>query len=350
MNDNKRKRLMIASILGVISIGVTSLSFSYAWYASSSRVQLSGVDIAIRSERNLTISSSLKGDYSEMLEYEQKDVVGLFNPCSSMYRDTWTAEQRESTELYRYDAPIIGPNGEPKYSLATSGLFQKTVFIKADDDVYLTLDKDMILVSEDKAKNEEQAKAIASKYPELSHEEIVERLGSLKKCLRIAILDPDPECYGFYVIDPYKEGITYLGGRLDLAKTSYYSSYTKEGQAYETIYGEVNNRDKIVYDEALSEDRDTTGELTSFNAKSRAGVHPFNYEESVKNGMEIVKEQSLMIEEVEDQIIIPVYNETPKKLIVSIYMEGWDLDCTNAHMGGSFDVSLAFKISREMIL
>lgn len=276
--------------------------------------------------------------------------MGLFDPCSSMYRSAWMSEQKGNSELYRYDAPIIGQNGEPRYSLATSGLFQKAVYINADDDVYLTLDKDMISVSEDKKANEEHAWSIAREYPELSHEEIVNRLGTLKKCMRIAIFDPDPESYNFYVIDPYKEGETILGGRLDLAKTTYYSSFTKEGQFYETIYGEVKNRDKIIYDEVLNEDRDTTGELTSFNAKSRKGVHPFNYEKSVENGMEFAKEESMTLEEIDEKIMIPLYNETPKKLIVSIYMEGWDLDCTNAHMGGSFDVSLAFKISREMIV
>ena len=63
MNDKQRKGLMIASILGVISIGVTSLSFSYAWYASSSRVEVSGVDIYIRSERNLRLSPTVDGEY-----------------------------------------------------------------------------------------------------------------------------------------------------------------------------------------------------------------------------------------------------------------------------------------------
>ena len=37
-----------------------------------------------------------------------------------------------------------------------------------------------------------------------------------------------------------------------------------------------------------------------------------------------------------------------KRIVLSIYMEGWDLDCTNAHMGGSFDLGLGFKILREM--
>ena len=348
MNDKQRKRLMIASILGVISIGITSLSFSYAWYASSQRVEISGVDISIRSTRNLTISSSLNGEYKSEMRYLNQNDYGYFDPCSSMYRSKWIEEKKENPEFYRYDMPFVDNTGEPRYSLASRGLFNQEVYIDADDDVYVTLDKEMLHINEIEEANEKRADEVAYLYPEFNHEEIVERLNSLKKCLRIAILDPDPDNYHFYVIDPYKEGKTYFGGRQDIEKTDYYSYYVKDENLYETVYGEVNDRSKIIYDEPNAEDTELIGEATSFNAKTKAGVHPFNLEKSKANGFEIKEEESLLIDEIEEQIVIPVYDLTPKRLVVSIYMEGWDTDCTNAHMGASFDVSLGFKIIREM--
>ena len=347
MNDNIKKRLTIASILGVISIGITSLSFSLAWYASSSRVEVSGVDIYIRSERNLRLSPTIDGEFKNEYLYEELKESGPFDPCSSMFKSDWIAEKKDMPEFYRYDLGIVDTDGKPKQSKAVEGLYSQELFLKVDDDAWITLDKELLSVRENLDKNIERAKHIQSMYPGLTQDELVERLNSLKKCLRVSILIPDDD-YHFFIIDPFKEGDTYLGGRLDLEKTGYYSSYIKNEQMYETIYGEMNDRDKIVYDEARTTDSELVGEETSFNSRSKRGVHPFNYEKSVENGLEIAKEDSITIDEIEDKIVIPMYHEVPKRIVVSIYMEGWDLDCTNAHMGGSFDLGLAFKIIREM--
>lgn len=349
MNDKQRKRLMIASILGVISIGITSLSFSYAWYASSSRVEISGVDIYIRSERNLRISPTIEGEYKNDLLYEELSESGMFDPCSSMYSTKWMSEKKDNPEFYRYDMPIVDQTtGEPRYSIAKKGLYTQELFLKVDDDAYVTLDKEMLIIDENVNKNIERAKHIASQYPEYTQDELVERLNSLKKCLRVSILVPDENDYQYYIIDPYKEGITSYGGRLDLEKTGYYSYYVHNEVLYETVFGEVKNRDKIIYGDKLDLDSELIGEETSFNARSKKGVCPYKVDESLSNGVEIAKEDSIMPEEIEERIMIPLKHEEPKRIVLSIYMEGWDLDCTNAHMGGSFDLGLGFKILREM--
>lgn len=305
------------------------------------------MDITIRSERDLTISPSIDGEYKNELKYEELDDSGFFDPCSSMYRSNWMSQKKSDPELYRF-SHFASDSDEPRYVKATNGLFTQELYVQCDDDVYMTLDKDMLLVNEDESKNIARAKEIAPLYPEYTTEELVERLNSLKKCLRVAILVPDENDYHFYVIDPYKEGDTLLGGRQDLEKTGYYSYRVKDEELYETVFGEIKNRDKIVYNEVSNKDSELVGEETSFNARTKAGVHPFDYQKSVDNGMEVVKEESLTLDELEDNIIIPLYNETPKRIVVSIYMEGWDLDCTNAHMGGSFTLGLGFKILREM--
>ena len=348
MNDKQRKRITIASILGVISIGITSLSFSYAWYASNSRVEVSGVDIYIRSERNLVISPTIDGEFKNKLSYEELNESGVFDPCSSMDSHLWIEQKKANPELYRYDMPFVDKNGRPSHSIAEKGLFSQELYLKVDDDAYITLDKEMFKVEEDEEKNRAHAKKIAPQYPEYTEDEIVERLNSLKKCMRMSILIPDENDYRFYIIDPYKDEDVYLGGRLDLEKTGYYSYFVTDNKLYETVFGEINNRDKIIYDDPLETDSGLIGEETSFNAKDKAGVYRFNIDKSMENGMEIGKENSISVEEVEDEIIIPMYHEVPKRIVVSFYMEGWDLDCTNAHMGASFNLEMGFKIMREM--
>ena len=348
MNDKKRQvKLIVAIMLGVISLGITSLSFSYAWYASSSRVEVSGVDIYIRSERNLRLSQTIDGDYQNDLVHHQ-DEFGMFDPCSSMFQSTWYDEKAMEPVFYKYNNPLIEANGTPKPIIASHGLYSQTLFLKVDDDAYITLDKEMIKLDVNEKLNAQKAKLLASQNPEYSEEQYLERLNSLKKCLRMSILIPD-EDYRYFIIDPYKEGETYFGGRLDLEKTGYYSYHSmSDGLQYETVFGEIKNRDKIVYDEASPTDGQRVGELTSFNSATKADVKPFNLEKSLANGIEIAKEESITLDEVEEEIVIPMYHEKPKRVVVSIYMEGWDLDCTNAHMGSNFDLGVAFKIIREM--
>ena len=348
MNDKKRQvKLIIAIMLGVISLGITSLSFSYAWYASSSRVEVSGVDIYIRSERDLRLSQTVDGEYKNDLTYK-RDEFGMFDPCSSMFQSSWYDQKAEAPVFYKYNNPLIDANGTPRPITAENGLYSKTLFLKVDDDAYITLDKEMIKMDVNEKLNAEKAKMLANQNHEYTEEQYIERLNSLKKCLRMSILIPD-EDYRYFIIDPYKEGETYFGGRLDLEETGYYSShFMDDGLLYETVFGEIKNRDKIIYDESSPVDGQQVGELTSFNAVTKADVKPFNKEKSLENGIEIAKEESITIDEIEDKIVIPMYHDVPKKVVVSIYMEGWDLDCTNAHMGSNFDLGLGFKIIREM--
>ena len=335
-------------ILGVISIGITSLSFSYAWYASSARVDISGVDMYVRTERDLRLSTSIDGEFKNELTYKELGETGVFDPCSSMYKSTWMDQKKDTPEFYRYDMPLIDAEGKPRHNKANSGLFSRELFLKVDDDAFITIDPNMWVVKENESKNEIRAKEIAYQYPNLSNEEIMERLNSLKKCMRISILIPDEDDYQYYIIDPYKDGDTLLGGRLDLEKTGYYSHYTAQQGTYETIFGEIINRDKIVYDEPPTADTVIDGEETSFDSRTKKDVHPFNLEKSLENGMQIAKEDSVTVAEAAERIVIPMYHEVPKRIVVSIYMEGWDRDCTNAHMGASFNLGLGFKILREM--
>lgn len=348
MNDKQRKRITIASILGVISIGVTSLSFSYAWYASSARVEIAGIDISVHDERNLVISPDRDGEYKSSLRYEELTDSGMFDPCSSMDSNLWIKEKKANPELYRYDMPFVDKDGRPSHSIATKGLFTQELYLKVDDDAYVTLDKEMFKISEDIEKNKVRAEQIAPRYPEYTVDEILTRLNNLKKCMRVSILVPDENDYRFYIIDPYKdENDVLLGGKLDLEKTGYYSYYVTDGKLYETVFGEINNRDKVVYDEPLDQDSELVGEETSFNARDKKGVYRYNQEKSLANGIEIAKEKSYSLDEL-DNVIIPMYHNIPKRIVLSFYMEGWDLDCTNAHMGASFGLELGFKILREM--
>ena len=210
----------------------------------------------------------------------------------------------------------------------------------------------MIKVTADEELNRLYAEKIKGDYKDLTVDEITERLNSLEKCMRISLLIPDENDYKYYIIDPYKDedNPVLMGGRQDLNKDGYYDHYTSlaNSEMYETIYGEINDRSLAIYDDKLTSDTELVGEETSFNAMSMENVHPFNLQASLDNGLVIKEEDSLSLDELESEIIIPMYNNVPKEIVLSIYMEGWDTDCINAHMGGSFNLELSFMIEKEM--
>ena len=45
--------------------------------------------------------------------------------------------------------------------------------------------------------------------------------------------------------------------------------------------------------------------------------------------------------------ILPLYRNQPRKIILSLYREGWDRDCINQTRGASFLSSISFEIARE---
>ena len=53
---NKR-RLTISFFVGMLATTVASLSFSFAWYATASRLNVEAIDIAVDAERDLKIAT-----------------------------------------------------------------------------------------------------------------------------------------------------------------------------------------------------------------------------------------------------------------------------------------------------
>ena len=66
---------------------------------------------------------------------------------------------------------------------------------------------------------------------------------------------------------------------------------------------------------------------------------------------EFKKEDILTLEDFEQGHVkyhFPIRSETPTKVVVSIYIEGWDLESINGTMGATFSAGVGFKIEREM--
>ena len=370
-----RKRIITTSLVGSIGLSVLSLSLSFAWYNSSENLYLDTLSINVSSSRDLQIATvpdetklvtSLQYKMDALDTENSLENKNPFKPVSTMFKSNWINEKKQDPVFYEYSSSILNDEYEPTPNPVDDswGYYSQHLWLYCDRDTKVTIDSTTFNLNPVLKSNEVRAQQLLNSVYirhqyELEHpdwtdeqilEDIMENMNDLVKCMRVSILDPDSESYNYTIVDPLKDGETELGGREDLFLSGYYDSYSKLNESsqfewYEIIYGEVKNRDKAVYNDALPDEIPAVGTKTSFNAATKENVHAFNKEASIANGLEIVKEDSLSLEEVEEKFQLPLKAGQLKEIVLSIYMEGWDLDCTNSHMGGSFGMDLQFKVA-----
>ena len=348
------RKVIITSLVGSIGIAVLSLSLSIAWFATSENLYLDTLEIKVSGEQQLLISTSGEEDtFVESLKYRIEDQdndlndVGLFQPVSSMFKSEWLEDDlKTEPEFYIYKNPeVTGVDNTPIHEKAEWGYYHQHLYLYCPNSVYATIDSQSLALNEIDSLNRLRCKEMLGSTWTEEHDKLLEDLNAMKNCMRIALYDVSEN--KFYIIDPYKTDDTLLGGRMDLLARGYYDSYLdlNDMEKYEVIYGEVTNRDKAYYEPVRDTDSDEPEKYTSFSSRTEKGVHEFVLEKS--EGLEIKKEDSLALDEVEKNILISLESGQPKEIELLIYMEGWDLDCTNSHMGANFNVDLQFKVSEQ---
>lgn len=374
-----KKRIIVTSLVGTIALAALSVSISLAWYAASDRLGVQPLEVSMQTNADLKISTSSKLDtfVSDLTNEDLNKDMGedfLFAPTSSMYKDLWMGEKGSKPVFYdSSNSHMTDANGRPALEQSKFGFFQKDIYLITNLDYYVTLDldensKDKCIFQNNEDRNTRRAQELYNEHPEWNMEvsDIKEKLDNLLNCLRVSILVNDDEHYNYYIIDPTKQSgdVTYFGGLLDNNNDGFYDSYVnRESQKKETVYGEVNNRDLIKYNDPIH-GKDGDGQPSeqdhehirsehffgnSFEGISDDTVFTFDKEASLAAGFEFAKEESLSLSDIrnnDNSLLIPCRKNTPTKIVVSIYLEGWDKDCINATMGASFETKLSFKLLR----
>lgn len=360
----KRSKLVLSFYIGMIALSVSTLSMSIAWYASNDRARVESILITVDGDRDILISTQRDGEYKEGLTKDDLQDVGDFIPLTGAHSASWKESKSDSPifydetnhSLYEF-APLV--------TASSRGYFSQKLYIKTDDDLWVTIDPSKTYINANEEYNKQYAAILHGLYQEgndeflkqLSVEDIEERLNKLVNAMRYSILVTDSVDYSYTIVDPNKEGETLYGGLLDNDIDRYYDYFIREsdGQSYERLYGEIiGDRNNIVYDEPLDEDsayESANEEPNAFNARHKKDVKRVNLEQTLANGVEIAKEDSHELSEFsgdDNPLRIPVYRNTPKEIVLSIYIEGWDLDSVNYTMGATFISNLSFKIEREM--
>lgn len=356
-----KKRIILTSIVGIAAIATLSVSLTWAWYSSSDRLKINSFDIDMNGDAQLLMSTSKELDTFKQ-ELTSEDLIEnefLFAPVSSMYRDAWMSQKADTPVFYDCSSPVA-EDGIAFDEEAAGGFFQKRIYLLSNIvDYYATLDVEACAFEYNEKFNSLRAQELHKEYPEVSVDDITQKLNSLRDCLRMSILVNEEDYYRYYVIDPYKQENeeVLFGGLLDNNADGYYDTYNDGGSRREYIYGQVNDRSKAAYVDPVDptaeiEKIDTKGNFygNSFDAKNRKDAYTFDIANS--QGLEIAKEESYALDEIgglDTEVLIPCYRGRPTEIVISIYLEGWDKACINETMGACFDTNISFKLLRRIL-
>ncbi len=360
---NKRK-LVISLILGTIALSVIGLSASLAWYASSDRLLVNTIDLDLRTDESVGLYISTRPEeeyFKESLDKSELNEVKEFIPASSMFHDKWVNEKKDVPEFYEFTEHDT--SGEPQFKPKSDGFFQQKLYLLNNINYYVTLDAEQTFITSDKTANNLRAQALVGKVGSLTVDEIEEKLNKLENSMRFSILVNTPNYYQYYIVDPNKDEnkVTYYAGRLDVDGDTYFDTYqlSEEEPKREIVYGEVENREAIVYDNPedptfVKPFKETPIEFfgNAFDGKNDKSAYTYNEQNSLQAGVKYKEEPSISLDEIasdDNPLLIPCYNGVPTEIVLSIYLEGWDLDCYNSTMGASFNAQLSFKLLRGII-
>lgn len=361
----KKSRIILSSIISCLSLGLMSLTATLAWYATNDRLTVDSLGLKINGDLTLKVSASTNFLSFES-EIDGKDFGPsatnfYFSPVSSIHSENWMASKTPEPVFYDYSFYGATASGEPNYQTKNVGFFSQKVYLLADTNSYVGLDIDKTMFGVNENLNLIRAQELHSEHPEwdMTVNEIKQELDNLIKALRVSILIPDPEHYQYVIIDPTKgpNDKTLFGGRLDNNSDGLYDSYIDfRDDQYEIVYGEVNNRELIRYDEPSGIPAVVVNKPqffgNSFTAISHGNVHAYNAEKSLEDGLIIAEEPSISLEELNvanPPLQIPCYRDEPREIILSIYLEGWDVDCINETMGASFITKMSFQLLGRII-
>ena len=372
---NKR-RIFVSSLVGAIALVGLSVSLTLAWYASSDRLSVRSLDVGVAGSADLRLSTSPELDtFASAIDLSPSEEF-VFVPVSTLGRTNWS--DNNVPEFFDCSFDYVSSTGEPDPEKMSYGFFQQKIYLLTNLDYYVTLDVNptgetrendwSTFVSNDEV-NFARAKSIEKQMEKdnpstnVDVNEIKDKLDELIKCLRISILVTDEDDSYYYIIDPTKkrdDANTVFGGRLDNDRDGYYDTYEDEnGDRREIVYGEVSetsDRSKIVYSDpidtsAVEEEKPVVESFfwNSFEAESSKKTFTYDEAASKANGFALKEEKAYSLEELDSEkteLRIPCFANTPKAIVVSIYLEGWDLDCINSTMGASFITNLRFKLLR----
>lgn len=359
-----KNKIVLGLLISCIALTATSISLTGAWYYNATILRVDNLTISTGDNYELKVATSKNGEYkSDLTDDDLNNLysdIGYYVPVSSMYHSLWDTtislsdvEDSSSMPIFYSGYQSNSPNkttDDIKPDKATGGYLSIPLYLMVNADCYVSIDKDNSYFLSDTEKNTEYF----NKYHPSGV--TLDDLEKLSNSMRYSLFVPEEKASEskYYIIDLQKdENTTYFGGILNTSHGSKYYDifYDSSDSSYkECLYGDIQNRDKIIYSDLLEEDIDEEGSPSTFTAKHKKGTKRVLLDESINNGVIIKEEDSAdltTLGSANSSLMIPCSANKAKLVVLSIYMEGWDKECINSTMGASFKSKIAFNVVRE---
>lgn len=367
-----RANRLVAAGIGLISATlIASISISFAWYASGDILGVNPIVISFVGDKKI-YASLVPENEQEEIDYQTNLIFNdevddkIYYPVSSMYSKEWL-DNLATKPVFRTGYKNISIEDVDSFTkgeaitIDEDGYFSKELYLYSEYNVVVTLDAEKTAFLPDEKANKKTAEILGKNQEEIDL--IYEDLNNVTKSLRMSVLIPDMEHedrnqYQYYIVDPYKEEETYLCGPLNNHDpiNEYYERYYQDDGDYEYYFGEYNDVNKIVYSsEPLEEDSQIEGRIHKFNSKHHRDTYVIDIEKSEENGFIRGVEKSIDMQEADittdvgkqNGIRIKLDAFEKKKIVLSMYLEGWDLDNIGYCEKGQFTAEIQFKIGEE---
>lgn len=322
---------------------VTSVATTYAWYSLKVSSTVNNLNIAIKMD-DINFELWLKDQHGEKIHEPEgytKEQLGIEDiklaDVSGMFESTWyNRESKTATTTFPQLRTSYGRN---RSSTKDTGIEKEKYFVQ--NEFYFRSNYDAIVYLDPSSfirpNIEENAK---------QKDKDVNKLNEVSNTVRVSFFTDEG-----YIIAHAKEYVdeTYYGGVLNITSDDNYYDYNLDSKE-EILYGEYSDDIDYskLYGAPVEEETDIPEDKRStFVASHKKGIRPVDLDYAKTK---IVKENavrlsSLMFDRDDPLAATPictVQKGVEKRIVISTYVEGWDLKMTNDIDSACFDINISF--------
>ena len=341
-SPSKKKLLLAVSVAFLFSLSC-SVTATLAWYQVNAIFSIKHLNINF-STADVSLELGVKGDQGEPNfdpEYVASHVAwadrdgrqdGLL-PVSSMYSEEWmnqVTEDNINESVPRYRKAYRGPydNKITSFTEVGEGYVQQEFYLRSNYDCSLYLSSESYMVP-----NLDKNHTTAVNYGLDEN-----GLNDVVNATRLSLYTGEE----FVIVNPGVSEETYYGGLLDLNLDGYYDNIDDK----EVVYGQYSGN--LDYKSPLSpqETSPLVDNKSTFEGNHQPGVYRADLD-----SIEIAKENSVPWNKAtldvnagntSNKPITILHADEPKRIVCSIYVEGWDKHAIDQVQRASFDISIIF--------
>ena len=328
-----RQQSLLWAALALFSLTLSAfVTSTIAWFSVSDFLTVGNIHVEATNHDIRIGQRNPRG----MIEFSNSDSLTnekeyYLTPVSSMFQDN-SVYLNNTFPTLSNEYPSA--QGYRETGNANSGFYQQEIFLTSDVGTYVYLDP-TTSVKANNARNEVTAVQTGVS---------VDELNKIEDAIRVSFYSED----GYVIYEPNVEtgSKTKLGGLLDV---SFYDGYIDYNSSFEEVlYGEYNEDANLIYDDAVDHDvehHEYDNAKPGVGGKTKAGIRHLNLEKSVSEGnLHIKEEETYALSELlhtKKWVTYIAPNEI-KRLVLTIYLEGWDKECSSDLINAAFSAHIAF--------